>query len=195
MTYDRSELKVSFAGTWTGDDFNLFKYVPKGRGLGPNEARRLILDFKDNKPEAVVLVTEIATRMVAQLECTLRDARGCRYIVAAPRSSQGGPGNGAASVCASLAENFAWLTHLAGGLKRAHAVVKSAWAHGEDRPDYSTHIESIRYAGPMLRPTPSGILLFDDVITKGNTSSACKHILTQATGVRRVTGLYLGRTV
>jgi hypothetical protein len=195
MSYDRDLLKQDFCPTWTVDDFSIFKYKPKGRFPDHNEARQLVLDFKGDWTQAIELVTKIVVGIVGQNETTFRDDRCCRFVVAVPGHNAGGPGKAGTSVCTALAEKYDWLTFLPDGLQRLHAVTKSAWAHGDDRPDYSTHAESIGYAGPMLRPTPCGILLFDDVITKGNTSSACRDILKGATGVGRVTGLYLGRTV
>jgi len=63
---------------WESDDFYLFEYVPKGTA-NPNQVTNLILDFKNNKAEAVKTIGSLLIKVLIRYEAELRDKRHCRY--------------------------------------------------------------------------------------------------------------------
>jgi predicted amidophosphoribosyltransferase len=71
------------------------------------------------------------------------------------------------------------------GLRRAHAVRKSATAAPCDRPSVSMHYESFFIERPPI--PPERIVLVDDVITKGRTllaAASCVHDAFPSTQIR-----------
>lgn len=194
MAFNLEDIKSSKLCQWDGDDFYVLAYRPKKSGKA-NETTRFILSFKENDNEAVNLATTILISLFKRIGQTLRDERQCRYIVSIPSSTAGRDNVPAERVCMALAKSFNWLTHLPEALKRTKNVQKSAWAPPGGRPNYDTHLRTIQYAGPRLRPGDDTIIMLDDVITRKATSCACRDILIKATASKRVTGIYLGRTV
>ena len=193
MPYDFEEIKKSILFKWDGDDFYLLKYMPKRSGRA-NETTRFVLSFKENDKQAVNLAKKLFISVMEKEEHKLRDVRQCRYIVSIPSSTAGRVNVPAESVCSALGERFGWITHLPNALRRIKNVQKAAWAPPGERPTYETHVQTIRYKGRRLRLSNKTIIMIDDVITHKATSGACRHILKQATGCKRVTGIYLGRT-
>ena len=173
----------------------LYQYVSKRSGM-PNETTQLILNFKGRNPEAVNRIKEGMIEQVASMVPYLRDRLRCRYLVSLPSSSKGGLNRPCEDVCVALAAKFPWLTHLPGALERTTAVQKSAYAYPGHRPGYQQHKDSIRYARvPVVRASHQTIIIVDDVITRGETSGACRDILMQATKCERVFGLFAAKTV
>jgi predicted amidophosphoribosyltransferase len=193
MTYDEKDIAGDRLFNWDGDDFYVLKYHPF-RSSAFNDTSRLILDFKENKDDAVKVVIQLLTEAVASLEVELRDKRASRYIVSIPSSVTGKTNTPCERVCAALAGRFAWLAHIPKALVRTKSVQKSARAAAGGRPDYAAHLETITYKGPKLTLRSETIVMFDDVITRGETSRACRDILKAATGSTRVTGIYLAKT-
>jgi hypothetical protein len=90
---------------------------------------------------------------------------------------------------------FPWLTHVPRALERIATVPKAAWAGPGQRPVYSDHLGTIRYAAPPDLLREAGVIMLDDVYTQGQLSAACRDILKRDAGVRFVVGLFIGRTV
>lgn len=220
--YDQGQLHEKIMASWRGHDFSLFEYPPANREgpAGRSDATRLILDFKNNRPEAVALVTRYAADSLAFSEAQFRDRFGCRYLVAAPRSHAGRPNAPCESLAGELARRHPWLTHLPGALVRLESVPS---AHLGQRATQGEHLRTIAYRGPdftsrlcpicrRLFPnhderdahaseahgrTPylrGALILIDDVITAGATSRACRERLAGATESLAVIGFFLGRT-
>jgi hypothetical protein len=193
MPYNIVLIRENTISRWEGDDFCLLRYVPK-RLEKETETTRLILDFKRDNPEAVQVAVSLLVSAIKGMEAEFRDKRLCRYVLAIPPSSAGRPRPSAERACFEIADTFNWLTYLRGALIRASSLQKSATSPPEERPTYEDHIRTISYNGPRIPAGDNNILMFDDILTKGTTSKACRDILKQATGCNLVTGLYLGRT-
>lgn len=81
-----------------------------------------------------------------------------------------------------------------GRLERFTSVESAHLADPGHRPSFSKHWESIRVNPNRLEEVQGArILLFDDVITTGNTALACRRHLLQVEAVS-ITGIYLGKT-
>ncbi len=197
MPYDQTVIESDKLCQWEDDDFCVLRYYTRRSGR-ENDTSRLIWGFKDNdkraNPEAVQLCTKLLLDAVGAIEAELRDNRRCRYIVCAPSSSAGPPGPTAEGVCSALASRFGWLKHLSGILIRTEPVTPAHLAWYGERNDYSTHRRTIRFAGPKLNLNDETIIMFDDLLTRKDTSSACRDILEEATSCSLVIGIYLGRT-
>jgi predicted amidophosphoribosyltransferase len=79
-------------------------------------------------------------------------------------------------------------------LERMETVQKAAWARPGKRPTYDDHLRTITYVGPTLNKE-AAVVMFDDVITMKNTSSACREILRSSQGIESAKGIYLARTM
>jgi predicted amidophosphoribosyltransferase len=175
------------------DSLFLYEYIP-WRSSRRNEITNLILEFKKNNADAVVQIQMDMIKAFYSLVPYLRDNLCCRYIVSIPSSREGFQNTPCEEVCIALAAVFPWLTHLPGALQRIITVQKSSQAEPGSRPTYTTHLNSIRYTGPSLHTIGQTIIMVDDVITRGETSKACRDILKQATHCNRVLGLFVGKT-
>jgi len=188
-TYDRDALNKAFLGKWDGDNFYLFHYTPAWRG--GDEATRLILDFKEGRTDAVELAIELVSCVMLVYERILRP-ENVTYILSAPSHRAGKPNWAGEQLCEGVARAIPWIRHIRGGLERTETVIKSATAPPGERPDYGTHLRTIRYVGPQVLKSRT-VILFDDILTRGCTSQACKDILRKK-GFVNVFGIFLGRT-
>jgi predicted amidophosphoribosyltransferase len=189
---DEQTIRASIIGEWDGADFYVLPYRSKRSGLN-NEVTDFILDFKKNWASQVALSSSIVVETLAQHEKRLKHTFHCEYVLAAPSSRRGFAGIPSESVCAAIARRFG-LAHLRSSLERTVTVPKSAYAAPGERPDYERHLETIKYVGPDLNLRGKGVILFDDVYTRGETSSACRTILKNAARCSYVIGVFLGRT-
>ena len=190
--YDQKAIGHHMLFEWTGDDFCLLKYLSKRSGRS-NSVSRFILDFKNNYDEAVDLVVNLFISAIQGTEKELRDARHCRYIVSIPPSAASAPSVRCERVGKAVAGKFPWLTHLPEALVRTKTVRSSHLCPPEERPTYTDHMSTIEYRGPQITKD-SNLIMLDDLLTAGATSSACRDILKKATSCAMVAGMYLGRT-
>ena len=189
MRYDRKEIASTALWQWEGDDYYVLSYPPKRRRT---IATDFILDFKNNNEEAVTIATELIIAAVKKIEPILKEHH-CKYIVSVPPSGAGRTNLPCERVCAAIEQQFDWVKHLAQALRRTKSIRKSAWALPFQRPTYDDHRNSIEYAEAVPSAGKSMIML-DDVITQGNVSGACRDILIEKSGCKRVIGIFLGRT-
>jgi predicted amidophosphoribosyltransferase len=190
VRYDAKEITNTALWRWEGDDYYVLSYPPKRRRT---IATDFILDFKNNNEEAVTLAAELILKAVKKIEPILKQQYLGAYVVSVPPSGAGRLNIPCERVCMAIERDFDWLKHLQGALRRATSVRKSAYAPSYERPTYDDHRQSIEYVG-AARASGKSILMLDDVRTQGNVSGACRDILIEKTGCKRVIGIYLGRT-
>jgi hypothetical protein len=189
--YNEQEIRSSLLTQWYGDDLCVLPY--RSKRSGANDAiTDFILHFKWDYPQAVALGTKLIVEVAAYVEDIFRKA-ACECILAAPPHSVGKAKPPSEAACKALADAF-HLKHLIGALERTETVQKAAYARRGERPTYSDHLRTIRYDGPKLNLKGKGVILFDDLLTRGDTSIACRQIITDATGCAKVLGIFLGRT-
>lgn len=187
MKYDDIELDMQ----WTPNALSLIKYTPQREGLTP--ASGFILDFKQNNYLALRKVRDLALEALRDYEDLEEFSRG--YLVTIPGHEAGSINEPCEFLCAELAKAFPrQLVHLKQALRRIITVEKSATALSGNRPKYADHIRSIRYNGPQRLNTKERIIMVDDVLTRGATSSACRDILMKATKCTDVQGFFVART-
>lgn len=189
MKYDRQEIASTALWRWEGDEYYVLSYPPTRRRT---IATDFILDFKNNNEEAVTIAAELILAAVKKIEPILKDNLG-KYVVSVPPSRAGRNNIPCESVCMAIERDFDSLKHLPGALRRTQSVRKSAYAPPYERPTYDDHRQSIEYVGAVRAPGES-MLMLDDVRTQGNVSGACRDILIEKTGCKRVIGIFLGRT-
>src|SRR5437879_3414819 len=138
MSYKAEVLASDRLWTWEDDDFFLLTYHPY-RSSGFNDTSRMILDFKENKSEAVRISTELIKSALKALEAEFRDERRCMYALALPPSTAGKINKPCEYVCQALSRTFGWPKYLPKALTRTKSVQKSARAAPGERPDYDAH--------------------------------------------------------
>lgn len=193
MAHDLNKIKQYLLDQWQGDDYYLLQYFPRRSGAS-NEATDLVIAFKENEEPALVIAEQLLLSAFERMESLLKDEHLARFIVSIPSSRAGGTNEPCERVCRTLARRFDWLTHIPKALVRVETVPKSARAAPGQRPDYSEHLRTIQYKGPALALADQSMIMLDDVLTRGETSRACRSILNTATSSKMVLGAFLGRT-
>lgn len=192
--YPWAALAESTLGTWSGDDLAILRYRRVHAGEDREVASRLVIDFKNGGREAAEVVTQLALMAIGENERYLRDQRSIAYLVAIPSSTAGRVDGPIPRLVERLAEQVPWLQALP-PLARVTSVTKSATAPAGMRPTELVHRRSMAWVGPDLNLSAAGVIVLDDVITRGATSSAAKSIVRAATRARSVVGLFVARTV
>jgi predicted amidophosphoribosyltransferase len=197
-TYDYDAIDAKRCGKWAGQDLAALYYPPlryQSWGSKPHAATCLILNFKNNQSHAVKVVSEYLADLVNEHVDRLLASYKCSYIVSLPRSKASAANEPCERVCAILAQQYDWLTHLPRALSRTHSIWKSSQAQSiDERPGTELHLDTINYTGPRLQIPGQSIIMVDDVITHGHTSEACRRILQEATGCYAAVGLFVART-
>jgi predicted amidophosphoribosyltransferase len=192
--YPIAALREGLLSRWDGDDYAILRYLPKSRTGGTSDVpSQLLLDFKNGIPEAEETVGAMALTALQRLAPTLRDSRKCAFIVPLPSHSAARTGGPCHRLATRLAEQLDWLEFWP-VLVRHKTVPKSATAAPGERPTREQHRASMRFAGPALAIPHQSIIMLDDVITAGETSTAGREILLEATRCRSVVGFFLART-
>jgi predicted amidophosphoribosyltransferase len=194
MSYSADDISADLLHSWEGDDIFVVKYWPK-RSPEADDTTRLVLDFKKGARESSELAASLVLAALGRFELRLRDQLRCRAIISIPSHSKGVSNRPGERLCERVASAISWLDHYEGALVRTETVPKSAWAPRGERPGEEDHYRSIEYRGPTSSLRRSSIIMFDDVITRKATSAACRRIVQEATGCRKVIGVYLGRTM
>lgn len=192
MSYSQEELNARLLLERQQRDFFIFRYAPVSSEEA-NDATRLILDFKENRDEAVALGVQIVTEVLTEREEFFRGEEDEVYLVVIPSHSAGRPNVAGERLCSKVAGQVRWVHYVPHALRRVTTVTKSATAPPGQRPGYLEHKRSIIYSGPTS--LGKRVIMFDDVYTRGDTASACRDILRENAGCQVVFGLFLGRTI
>ena len=225
MAYILADIEAKKLETWRGDDFALLNYPPRRyeQWNGVNDTTRLVLNFKENVPEAVKFVSDLSVAAMARQAAKFRDELDCGYVIAVPRSGAGVQNYGCEAVAKALASRYPYLRHMPGALERTAGITPS---HMGGAHTVAEHAASISYRGGALGPDlrslrcrecaknfrteigfawhlehihgaaarTKSIIIVDDVTTHGSTGEACRQVLTAATGAPRVVGFFIGKT-
>jgi hypothetical protein len=155
-----------------------YVYSPTGAGLASERSRLLCEFLKEGNPHFML---RYAVRVRQQSEGCSRLAGfflADDVLVPVPRCSPRSRGTWVAAelsqalVCAGLG-SFTWP-----GLRRICSVRKSATAASGARPTVASHYESFEVEKPSF--CASGLVLVDDVITRGRTLLAAAARLSEA---------------
>jgi hypothetical protein len=190
VDFDIAAIRAGIIALLEFPKFSVLPYRSKRSGKA-DEISQFVWAFKQGVDSAV----QIAVQVVGD-ELDKKRGRllyGVSHIVCAPPHNKGFASPSSEFFCEQIANRFS-LTHIPRALERTKSVRRAATAPRGQRPTYNDHVDSINYAGPSLDLRDRDILLFDDVLTSGDTSDACRDILNAATGCRRVVGLFLART-
>jgi predicted amidophosphoribosyltransferase len=174
---------------WDEDNLSLslFAYKPSGSGK-PDEAAELIRGFKAGDPEF------FKTAMIQVYEAVGKFCEGwkrehnCRYVVPVPSHAAQKVSESSKDMCYFISKMFE-LEYLEGFLFREVSVIPAHLAYPGQRPTSMEHFESLGCNKQDLKGV--GVLLFDDVLTTGDTSQACKRRL-QLDACGKVVRLFLG---
>lgn len=197
MLYDPDTIWHHYRPEWmqeNGHNMTLLDYIPQ-RSRNRNDVTRFIIAMKEGKTDALELAYELLADAIASHEEYLKREARCRYIVSIPSHQKNRPNQACETLCSRLEQDFTWLTHLPGALQRIATVPKAAFAAPGRRPTYEDHLRTIRYVGLPRNLRGKGVIMLDDVYTRGDTSNACRAILKESARPKLVIGIFIGRTV
>lgn len=176
---------------WDEDNLllSLFRYKP-GKSGQTDQATQLILGFKNSDPvclsAALRQVKDAVERFAEIWQCEL----GCCHIVPVPSHIAHEVSPSLKLACRFIAKMSPWLQYPEELLFRRESVIPTHLAFPGQRPIYMEHLESLGCSKADLRRT--GVILFDDVRTTGDTSQACKRRLQLDAKCGEVVRLFLG---
>jgi HAD superfamily hydrolase (TIGR01549 family) len=190
--YDEQDLAVDWRDRWyTPNAYATLIYHPLARSGGEaSEATKIVLDLKHGQRRAVEYAAAFLAFAVERHEAYLRDIRHVRYVVPIPGHAVASGYSPFVDVARYLADRFPWLSR-EGHIERVHDVPKSSTA--SVRPTAAMHASSMCWQGPRLT-RDDGVLLVDDVLTRGATFAGAQAIVIAATACRSIVGMFLART-
>ena len=171
----------------TYDYYSLGYYQPKNSfGNRQNLFSKDILKFKGEKRmDFMPVSTRFSEELIRLIE---RENLKFDMIIPVPRSSAGQIANGSTKLSSYVSEILR-IEDGTGILKRMNSVKTSHLSN--DRPSLQEHYHSISCSDRVFNKR---ILLFDDILTHGNTAGACIYRIHE-NNPSDITVLTLGRTV
>jgi predicted amidophosphoribosyltransferase len=170
-----------------------YVYAPRGAGAIAAASRRMCMRVKNVDPLWVARYAAFVMQTSVN-DAHLREMFAPNVVlVPVPGSMPAREGRSSALHLARALESLGLGMCVWPGLRRAHAVRKSATAPTAARPSVREHYESFVVAVPA-QPLPR-ILLVDDVITKGRTALAAATRLRAALPDTDVRAFALIRTL
>ena len=181
-----AEFKIKLDGK-TYDYYSLGYYQPKNSfGNRQNLFSKDILKFKGEKRmDYMPVSTRFSEELIRLIE---RENLKFDMIIPIPRSSAGQIANGSTRLSSYISEILR-IEDGTGILKRMNSVKTSHLSN--DRPSLQEHYNSIICSDRVFNKR---ILLFDDILTHGNTAGACIYKIHE-NNPSDIKVLTLGRTV
>ena len=181
-----AEFKIKLNGK-TYDYYSLGYYQPKNSfGNRQNLFSKDILKFKGEKRmDYMPVSTRFSEELIRLIE---RENLKFDMIIPIPRSSAGQIANGSTRLSSYVSEILR-IEDGTGILKRMNSVKTSHLSN--NRPSLQEHYNSISCSDRVFNKR---ILLFDDILTHGNTAGACIYKIHE-NNPSDITVLTLGRTV
>jgi hypothetical protein len=192
MSIDITLLRQNAVNTLEENHLWVLPYYTKRSG-NADGVSAFIWQFKDGYVQAFNVALELLSNAIEKHEHFLRTKYGCSLIAAAPSSKQGFPKPLPENVCSELARRHSWMAYAPRLLQRTRTVRQAHRCPPGGRTTFFDHLETIA-CGAQYNLERRGVLLFDDVLTTGDTSLACASTLRQQANCGNVVGLFLGRT-
>jgi hypothetical protein len=179
---------------WSEDNLSLslFHYVP-GRSGQTDEATQFILRFKEcDSAFLPAALMQVHSALENHLE-NWKSEFDCRYVVPVPSHRAHEVSPSSKLMCRFIVQSFPWLKYPEELLFRAESVTPAHLAYPGQRPTSTEHFQSLGCDKVDLGG--AGLILFDDIVTTGDTSQACRRRLQKDTRCGEVVRLFLGKTV
>ena len=170
------------------DYHSLIFYHPISReGINQDERSKEILNFKDDK---ISIFNKPAKKFAEELLTLIYD-NNLKFdmIIPIPKSSANKIANGHKKLCSIISKELD-IINGSGVLKRSESIRKSARS-GNKRPSLEEQYNSITCTKQVFNKR---ILLFDDILTRGNTAGA-SIIKIYENNPNEIILITLGRTV
>jgi hypothetical protein len=179
---------------WDDDNFSLslFRYNP-GKPGESDKATQFILCFKNSGSSCLSTACVQVYEALGKFSEGWDAEFGCRYIVPVPSHLAYEVSLSSELMCGFIAKMFPRLQYPKQLLFRKENVPAAHLAYPGQRPTSTEHFQSLGCKKADLEG--AGVILFDDIITTGDTSQACKRRLQQDTKCGEVVRLFLGKTV
>jgi hypothetical protein len=178
---------------WDDDNLSLslFRYKPGKHGQ-TDKATQFILCFKESRSACLSTALMQVYEAMRKFSEDWRRELGCHYIVPVPSHLAQQIPPSSKLMCSFVARMFPWLQYPEELLFRRESVTPAHLSYPGQRPTSTEHFQSLGCRKANLEG--AGIILFDDVITTGDTSQACKRRLQQDAKCGEVVRLFLGKT-
>ncbi len=180
---------------------SLLSYSPRGTSAEIQQAREVMKmikadDFFENSP---IPVSEWIARTILENKGTLPFASFFHkdtVLVPVPSSSlmQRDSLWVPSRIANALAKNGLG-KEVIPFLKRETPVRKAAWSKASERPKAKEHIATMSVQGRISEPSPSQILLVDDIVTRGATLLGAANRIVEALPMAQVNAFAAMRTI
>jgi hypothetical protein len=171
---------------------SLFRYKPGKTGQA-DKATQFILCFKESSSACLSTAVVQAYEALGKFAEDWKREFGCRYIVPVPSHLAYTISASSKLMCLFIVRMFPWLQYPEDLLYRRESVTPAHLACPGQRPTSTEHFQSLACNKADLGG--AGLILFDDIVTTGDTSQACKRRLQQDAKCGEVVRLFLGKTI
>ena len=179
---------------WDEDNLSLslFWYRPVKSGQA-DKATQFILCFKESGEACLSSAPVQVYEALGSFAADWKREFGCRYIVPVPSHLACHISPSSKLVCRFIVRMFPWLQYPEELLFRRENVTPAHLAYPGQRPTSTEHFQSLGCDNADLGG--AGLILFDDIVTTGDTSQACIRRLQQDAKCGKVVRLFLGKTI
>jgi hypothetical protein len=168
-------------------------YSPRGRQSGSRESQQRVRELKRGDAQTVSYLVGEIRLMFTRGEFTDFFGRETTLVPIPGSAPLVAGGLWVPMIIAQKLRKDGLAREVAPIVVRTRAVAKSAFVPPESRPDVKTHRDSFR--AEIVKPSPTKIVLLDDVITQGCTMLAAAQLVARAYPDARVRGFAVFRTM